>query len=120
MLANMLERMARERLGVGDDWNVCVWESLPPGHRRTDTYRVTGAVKRGPKWPPLKECQQVYVSPAEADAYALAWETRTGKCHECEGSGKEVASFCCRKSKATYRPCSRCDGTGERRAGGPK
>lgn len=111
----MLELHAREKIGADDSWTVFKFECLPATNEPTQVYRMVGAVeakgKGGrPTWP--KPHRDVYITPAEHNAWCLAWEVRTGKCRECQGDGVVFAGWN-RDSGTRTRRCHRCAGSGQ-------
>jgi hypothetical protein len=71
-----------------------------------------GPRKGKPTWRDVPT-QRAVVTRAELDAEKARYEADTGKCSECMGTGKVLASWSAAEG-VKYRPCKRCDGTGER------
>ena len=119
-----LERLARRRLNLAENWKVYQWECLPKSSMQTTHFQVTGAVcdavySKGPRkgetnWSKRdrKTEMQFVCSVAEAEAFCLEWEQETGKCHKCEGSGQTFAGWNPTDGNK-YRTCQRCNGSGE-------
>lgn len=113
---------AREIGRLPDDWQWFKLEVIGK-HPNTQGVMVTGAVshvliekgprKGEPNWKHRDKAteQQVFVAHGAMDARKDRYETETGVCHRCFGSGKVVQSVSIHTG-ATYRTCSRCDGTG--------
>jgi hypothetical protein len=72
----------------------------------------SGPRKGMPKWPNSDQLQTIWIQESEMNAVAEQWESETGKCHKCDGSGKTVASSHVVHGK-TYRECKRCKGSGK-------
>lgn len=78
-------------------------------------------ISKGPRkgkktWDP-KESQTVVVTPEEVEREYQRYEAETGKCGECFGDGKVVASA--GVSGTTYRECKVCGGSGKAKCVGP-
>ena len=99
----LLEMQARERAGQGADWSIYHASCLPEG-KTTQTYRLRGGVKSGRKW---TSQQEVYITPADHDEWVGAWQTRTGLCPECMGTGEVFASWS-KRDGTKMRPCGKC------------
>jgi hypothetical protein len=118
----LLEEHAREKAGASEEWKVYLWECLPAGDP-TQVYRLTGAIaplsQHGPQkgnraWWKMDKAtvQTVYISATDHERWQRNWERKTGKCAECQGSGRTWATL--RVDKPTEcRPCSRCAGSGK-------
>lgn len=52
---------------------------------------------------------KVVVSNSEMQEYGLAFEARTGKCFDCKGEGKVIASWH-HETGTEYKQCPRCSG----------
>ena len=118
---DMLERCAREKVGF-DGWSVNLFRCMPPETSETLYYHLEGAVcpvrKSGPRkgqanWPKRDKSTQhtVIVTPAEYEAWELAWIERTGGCAMCGGTGRLFVRWS-KGEGTTWRPCNICDGTG--------
>ena len=117
-----LERMARKRLGLSDSWKAFQFVCLPRGAVATTHYEVVGAecdavFTRGPRkgetnWGKrnLKTERSFICSVAEGELFLREWE-ETGKCHRCDGAGKEWVGWS-EETGHKHRECSRCFGTG--------
>lgn len=53
------------------------------------------------------------VTNQQCEQFENDYESETGNCRRCRGSGKTVASVCVTDG-TTWRECSRCSGTGKR------
>ncbi|GAB3305762.1 hypothetical protein [Luteimonas notoginsengisoli] len=115
---NFVEQVARQKLGVGNDWLMYAWEVV--GELEHADLIVTGGVPVGlfqrgprkgrPKWD-RKLSQRVVVTRAEERAALLAFEASTGKCSGCQGSGEQWAGWSAESGNRT-RPCRRCQASG--------
>lgn len=123
----MFEVHAREKAGGSPEWRVCRWEALPHGRGNVKPlyFDMTGAqyepMARGkrkgtPNYrkPVAGTERRIIISVEEHDRWLLEWEARTGSCHECDGTGKEVTEMNFVTGETKYRDCRRCDGTGKR------
>ena len=123
---NHLENHARELLHQPPEWRIHRWQRLPEdAHYGGFTHTaVTGAVcnavfLRGPRKGPTNWSKRdpdtdrgVIISDVEHNAWLLAWEKQTGKCHECGGTGQEWAGWN-HETGDRYRDCRRCKATGK-------
>jgi hypothetical protein len=121
MTAALLVEHAREMVGLGGDWDFYKLECLGnPG--QTIGYQITGAiaplVTRGKRkgrrnWEAKDKAtiRSVCIAKTDHEQWLDQWEHRTGKCANCDGSGQTLAS-CSVIDGTTYRPCSKCGGTG--------
>ena len=107
------ELAARKKIGAGDDWKLYAVK-----HIDDDITLVEGAVPLGvrknglPKWPPVKDCQKVYVTMQQRDEVARAYEASTGRCVECGGDGFVFNGWHYEKG-FKYRDCTKCGATGK-------
>jgi len=120
----MLSEHAREIVQAAPEWDAFDIEAIQSdGTRNTVMYRVRGAVaplitrgkRKGRKnWRALDKAtdRTAYFTPDEHKAFRARWEAATGKCSECCGEGKTLASLSM-DTGATYRECSACHGTGK-------
>lgn len=110
MRGDLLEILAREKLGLPREWTVYRWQVVKR-HGETIGTDLEGALQTGYlKWGKQGKVA-LYLSDEEAATLALAWEQRTGYCQRCMGRGETVAS--CGISGTTYRECSVCVGSGK-------
>jgi hypothetical protein len=110
-----LEAHARELLDMPPEWRAFRWEAKGRG------VLVEGAIplavyKRGPrkgkpKWNPRTDESAIVVLDNMHTEWLAQWESRTGKCHACAGSGQEWAGWSL-TTGVSYRPCQRCGATG--------
>lgn len=112
-----LDNVARRKVNGPEGWAVCAWEVIGEGSDLVVTGGVPRLLKAGPRkgkptWRDVPT-QRAVVTRAELDAEKARYEADTGKCSECMGSGKVLASWSATEG-VMYRPCKRCDGTGER------
>lgn len=108
--------VARESVGI-QDWEAYRFESVANG------VIVTGCVPHGtysrgkykgkPRFdhPKAAHRLRVAVSNAEIVAFALRSERETGKCWECNGTGRAYAGWN-HLTGVKHRDCSRCSATG--------
>ena len=120
-MATLLEEHAREKAGMSENWRVYRFECFPKNGEKILYFELTGAVvpfytrgeKKGkPNW--SREditTKHVVVLPVdEHDEWTRKWEQKTGKCANCQGSGKELEG--CGIHGTTYRCCRKCHGEG--------
>ena len=104
---DLLIDRARELLALDDSWHWCKLEMVGP--KRT-AVKIELGQKKGEKF--VRPFHSIHLSVCEAEANALAWEQRTGKCCACMGTGQEFAAWSVTEG-TTYRPCGRCKGSKE-------
>ena len=113
-------QLTAERLyAVAEGWKWCKLDRL---NKPADFIEVQGAVpvgvfKQGKrkgclKWP--RQLETIWMRQSDVDRVRTEWERENGKCSSCEGSCEETASaeLVDGYLRRTYRPCSRCKGTG--------
>ena len=107
--------------GVPDGWQWYLLNSrdCPDGYIKVAGNVPVGVLKNGPrkgspKFAPRSKDDVIWMKDADVEETKRLWSEETGKCHECTGSGKKIASVSVAHGK-TYRPCSKCDGTGRYR-----
>lgn len=109
---------AREKLGMPDTWQWFRLEAkgenftVITGAICTEVY-LRGKRKGRTNWAKRdKETElPVTISRDEHKAWLLAWEKRTGECHQCSGNGQQWTGWS-RDEGNKFRPCTRCDSTG--------
>jgi hypothetical protein len=121
-LGELLNIHARERAGVGDDWEIYEFRCMPP-EGPTLYYALVGAVApvkargkhRGRRdWGRMDKTtiRTVNIPAAEHRAWVEGWSASTGKCPGCVGEGDVFASWS-RAEGTKTRPCGACGGTGK-------
>lgn len=121
MRDTLYEVHVREKYGLPAAWKAYRFEILPHSQSAKAWIQLTGIVapaktrgarKGDPNWgkgdPSTRQVLTIAV--VEHDEWLRGWENKTGKCHSCQGEGKELAS--CGIHGTTYRTCYRCGGTG--------
>ena len=110
------ESLARRKAGGGPDWKVAKMEWIG------DSMLIEGGdarpIKSGPNkgrptWRECKVFDKIILTQAEIEAEEAAYETTTGNCHQCNGTGKRLVRSSVLSGKE-YGPCRRCGGTGVR------
>lgn len=101
-----------------DGWQGYIWESLPGGDSLVTGCKPDGIISRGPRKgeprfnrPVAGTRMKIAVSLVELKTAAAEYESETGQCWDCKGSGQVAKSW----SAATgteYTACKRCDGSG--------
>lgn len=121
MNGHLLEIMAREQVGMPENWEVYSWRAIGPPEP-TKLYEMKGCFKpplitKGPKagqpaWARRDKTSErvVHITPAEYEAWEAKWVERTGLCPDCRGKGETVASIGVHGT--TYCQCRGCGGTG--------
>lgn len=103
---------AEAKVGI-DGWKAYRWEdcdgdSIVTGDVPDGVYR-SGPRKGRPRF--KGPGRRVIVTKAELQAKAAVYETETGKCWDCKGTGQVWAGWS--KADGTrYRDCPRCNATG--------
>jgi hypothetical protein len=107
--------VAREKLGVSDDWLWFGWERVGDDALIVRGGVPIGTVSRGPrkgrpKW--KMPGDRVVVTDAEQRAARARYEAATGLCSECQGAKEAWAGWSAEHGNR-YRPCPRCGATGQ-------
>lgn len=117
MTAPDIHLLAARRIhDLPDDWQARIYGCLDRGLG----FYLRGAVPIGtysrgprkgkPKWPPLGQLQRVVITADEVLQERIRWESETGLCSHCGGTGLQVKSTGI--NGTIYRKCVSCDGTG--------
>lgn len=119
---DLLSEHAREKSGYGETWHAYSFECLPHNGsglfkyfaiRGAKTPLVTKGKRAGrPNWRQKDRStdELIIITPEEHEHWLSRWRQATGKCSECVGEGRTVASF--GGSGTTYRTCRICGGSG--------
>jgi hypothetical protein len=113
---NWLNMVARKKLGQPPEWRWCKFEAIGD----TDDCVVEGGIPRllqsGKRkgqvtW---RDCTLIkcVVTRAESDLAKVEYETETGKCQECAGSGLRLKGWN-RDTGNHFKPCVRCGASGK-------
>lgn len=97
---NFYELAARHKRGYGPEW--CWFRMKVLGDGVTE---VRGRVQREP-------IDVVFVTEADVEAACARYETETGRCRDCFGTGGEFAGASLADG-VRLRPCRRCRETGK-------
>ena len=119
MNVKLLEKQAKEKFSLPENWEWFRWETLPhppanhtfvklTGCPITERYK-SGKRKGRPKYS-LATSMSVTITLAEHEAYLLAWEKETGQCSACTGSGEELERWH-HIDGTKMRPCGKCNGS---------
>ena len=120
----MLDDHAREIVKAEPNWEAFEYEAIrSDGAREITMMRVRGAVaplitrgsRKGQRnWRARDKATErtAYFTPAEHREWLKRWEAATGKCSECRGEGKTVASVSVYEG-VKHRECSACHGDGK-------
>ena len=118
MRMNLLSEHARELLKAAPEWEAYSIELLPHAPQKATVIRVQGVVaplmsngRRNWRKGDKSTRAETYIPIADHMAWLRAWEQRTGKCWECEGTGRTLKSA--GPAGTFYRPCAKCAGTGK-------
>lgn len=113
-----IDRVARKKLNALESWEHYKWEIVS-----LDDLLVTGGIARLLKSGKREgrrtwdgKGQTVVVTAAELSAEYLLYESETGNCHKCGGSGRALFSWCAIDGNE-YETCQACDGTGKAAGG---
>lgn len=100
-------------------WKAFKWEGKDRGFNIVTGSVPIGTYTKGPragtpKWPSRGHATEaeVIITKAELDAEAAIYESKTGNCYNCSGSGQELAGWS-KDTGARYRSCSTCKGEGK-------
>lgn len=118
----LIDIHAREKAGMPDAWRSWRWEHVGPPEAPYPFLRVTGAVvplvsrgqrKGKPNWrkKDAATVRVVTILPDEHEAWAVAWQERTGRCRRCTGEGR-LPWRSSVEDGTTCRPCPACEGVG--------
>lgn len=108
-----IDTVACRKMNHLPGWEPYAWETIG-----TDGIKVTGGIPRiltrgnrkgQKKWDGKGDI--VIVVKYEIDAEESRYETETGKCHNCMGTGDVVAGVSV-ETGTRYKPCNRCNGSG--------
>ena len=89
-------------------WQAAGQDSIVSGSVPFGTYS-RGPRKGEPKFTGPRT--MVVVTRAEKEATATAYKAETGRCWDCKGTGQVVRKISVTEG-TTYRPCTRCSGSG--------
>ena len=120
MNLRIIESWLRREHFLPDDFRFSRWECMPHGaptiYTEIEGSRcplvLTGKRKGLPNWRDRTETRVFYVSEIDAASIEAKYETETGNCKYCCGEANEVANINFVMHVTTYRPCSKCAGTG--------
>lgn len=111
-----IAEIATAKVGI-PEWKWAKWQRMECGSIVTGYVPKTylrgpqkGQPRRGAETPGTR--RDVVVSDSEADAHATNYETTTGLCYQCKGSGKQVAGWSATEG-VRYCTCKRCNGSGK-------
>jgi len=125
MNGTLLEEHAREKAGMPPGWRAFRYEAFPHTVKVPTQYiEIVGAVvplrTRGPNigrpnWRRLDKATRrtIVILPAEHDLWIAEWETATGKCSNCTGSGRTISRVSI-VDGTEYAQCAKCKGTGNK------
>lgn len=94
------------------------WYSLDSHDKPPDFFLCGGAVPLGfkksgrPKWPPVKDCDLIWMKFSDVDETRRLWEIETGKCCKCLGTGQMNIGWSAAHG-SEYGDCNKCNATGK-------
>ena len=104
---NFYEIAARTKRGFGPEWG---WYSMKVlGDGITEVRGIVPGPKGGKS---RGKGDVVLVTVADVEAACVRYETETGRCRACFGTGREAAGWSSTEG-ARFRPCRRCHETGK-------
>ncbi|MGF6212385.1 hypothetical protein [Comamonas sp. 4034] len=119
---DFMQIVAREKLGEkAKDWQIFRWERIGDGNDFVVGFgqtrlKTSGKNKGETTWRGIDGRQlphgKVVVTGAEMDAARAKYETDTGHCGECGGTGQAWCGWSAAEG-TKYRTCHRCNGTGK-------
>ena len=118
MNLTIVENKLRQIHGLGDGWHVCKWEALgrPPIGTQFTFWKcplVTRGERKGkPNWRKKTDERIVSVTMFDGDRWTAEYETETGLCNNCMGTGETFKSWN-RDTGTTMETCKRCGGSGK-------
>lgn len=111
--AHHAETVALRKIGNRHGFQFYRWECIEEDMLLTgcvcNSVYARGPRKGRPKYDGTP--RQAVVTDAELKVERARYETEEGKCSDCLGTARTLASA--GKDGTTYRPCSRCHGTGK-------
>jgi hypothetical protein len=110
---NDIMKAAENKHGIkgwqAHSWERCGKDSIVTGDIPIGVFK-SGSRKGESKF--KGKGQKVIITKDELIKVAIEYETTTGKCWDCHGTGQELVGW--DKSEGSiYRSCQRCQGTGE-------
>lgn len=100
---------AQRKIGIAR-WEPCTFEVVAGGLLCTGGIPTT--IKNGKKkWPVAKLREKVILTREDVTAEEIRYETETGNCHICYGSGKQTVGWNHITGVKT-RECPKCGGSG--------
>lgn len=97
------------KIGEIEGWEMCIMEAVTGGVLITGG--VPKVVKGKKKWPPKKLMERVLLTRTDVEVEQVRYETETGNCHVCYGTGQETAGWH-HIDGPKLRECPKCKGTG--------
>lgn len=112
---NYAEAVVRKKLGVlPENWEICGWTRIDPDatiFRGGPCRLLTRGKNKGRKrWD--KVTHTCVVTDAEETSERLRYESETGNCSTCGGTGQDWCGWS-RDEGDKYRSCVRCSGSGK-------
>ena len=107
------DKAAWRKAGEIEGWEICIMEAVTGGMLLTGG--VTHMVGNKKKWPSKKTMDRILLTRADVEAEESLYESETGKCYVCYGTGKETVGWSAADG-VKYRECLRCYGLGNRSA----
>lgn len=108
-----MDVVAKRKAGNIEGWEPWFYQAVEGGliiKGGVPTLVTRGKTKGRRRWN-TKESQTVVVSDDDLTQEKARYEDETGKCAECYGEGKTIASASADGSR-TYRNCKKCNATG--------
>lgn len=116
MTTTLMEIHGKEKIGAPAGFEFWFFEKLPQ-IGPAQMIKMIGAVapvktkgmnKGEPNWKKMDPAtrREVYLEVEEHKAWISDWETKTGKCSECQGTGKGAGGL-------SDKTCRRCGGSGK-------
>lgn len=116
---DFMTAVACKKMGLDNSWEIYAWEVIDTDSEDRD-FLVKGGIPRLLKIGPRKgkktfrdatSLRRAMVSSAEIEKCRLDYETETGKCHGCCGTGLMFRKWSS-AGGTEYDECSRCDASG--------
>ena len=113
---NWLNVVARKKLGQPQEWRWCKFEMIGDTYDCVVEGGVPRVLKSGERkgQPTWRDCAltKCVVTQAEHDQAKADYETETGKCNACAGSGLWLSGWSADAGNR-FKPCQRCGATGK-------